>query len=471
MSKQAFGIIGLAVMGENIALNIERNGFPIAVYNRTWEKTESFMANRASGKNIVAARTLQEFVAALERPRRILVMVQAGSPVDAVLDQLQPLLEPGDIVIDGGNSLYTDTERRAVAWEPTGLKFFGMGVSGGEEGALWGPSLMPGGDRQAYEDLKPILEKIAAKTEDGPCVTYCGNRSAGHFIKMVHNGIEYGDMQLIAEAYSILKWIGGYHNDELQEIFQKWNQTELSSFLIEITAKIFTVPDDLGNGQLVDAILDVAGQKGTGKWTTKAALDLGAPIPTITAAVDARILSSMKDQRIAAEKVFPRPVIKPSKDPQLVEDVRNALYFSKICSYAQGMAMLSLADKEFDYHLNLPEIARIWKAGCIIRAQFLDRIKNAYQSEPGLANLLRSKSFQEEITARQEALRRVVGSAIQNAVGVPAMAASLTYFDQYTRARGAANLIQAQRDFFGAHTYQRVDREGVFHTDWINLTK
>ncbi len=468
MNKQAFGVIGLAVMGENIALNIERNGFPIAVYNRSYEKTEAFMNNRAGGKNVVAAKTLEEFVAALERPRRILILVKAGAGVDAVMNQLKPLLQEGDIVIDGGNSLYHDTERRAVEWEPTGLKFFGMGVSGGEEGALWGPSLMPGGDRQAYEDLKPILTKIAAQTDDGACVTYVGARSAGHFVKMVHNGIEYGDMQLISEAYSLLKLMGGFGNEQLKDTFTKWNEGELSSFLIEITSKVIAFKDDQGTGNfLVDLIVDQAGQKGTGKWTSQAALDLGVAIPTITAAVDARLLSAIKPERTSAEAIYGSPDKKKVADPIAFADkVKDVLYVSKICSYAQGMAMLAKADKEFNYQLDLPEIARIWKAGCIIRAQFLDKIKAAFKEETGLANLLIAKSFQSEIKPRIHNLRDVVSAAISNGIAIPAMSASLAYFDAYTTARGAANLIQAQRDFFGAHTYERTDKPGTFHTEW-----
>jgi 6-phosphogluconate dehydrogenase len=468
MKKQSFGVIGLAVMGENIALNIERNGFPIAVYNRTTAVTEKFMQTRAAGKNAVGAKTIKEFVEALERPRRILVLVKAGAPVDAVMEELKPYLEPGDIVIDGGNSHYPDTERRAKAWEPTGLKFFGMGVSGGEEGALWGPSLMPGGDRQAYEDLKPILTKIAAQTEDGACVTYIGNRSAGHFVKMVHNGIEYGDMQLIAEAYALLKHIGGFTNEQLKDIFTDWNKGELSSFLIEITAKVVAFKDDQGTGKdLIDLIVDQAGQKGTGKWTTQAALDLGVAIPTITAAVDARLLSGRKGERVAAEKAYGRQAVAKAADPKAFADqVRAALYLSKICSYAQGMSLILEADSAFDYQLNLPEIARIWKAGCIIRAQFLDKITDAFRAQPKLPNLLMAPEFQKDMAARIGALREVIQLAAKNGVSTPAMSASLAYFDAYTTARGSTNVIQAQRDFFGAHTYQRSDKEGAFHTEW-----
>jgi 6-phosphogluconate dehydrogenase len=366
---QQFGIIGLEVMGRNIALNIERNGFPIAVYNRTTSKTDDFVNRLAKGKNVVGAKTPQEFCAALAKPRRILIMVKAGKPVDMVIEELKPFLEPGDIVIDGGNSHFTDTERRAQTLGPTGIRFFGMGVSGGEEGALWGPSLMPGGDEESYKHLEPILKKIAAKTDDdGPCVTYVGDRGAGHFVKMVHNGIEYGDMQLIAEAYDLMKNVAGLNNRQLKEVFNTWNQGELKSFLIEITAQVIDFPDpDNGSRSLVDMILDKAGQKGTGKWTTQSALDLGVPIPTITAAVDARGISALKTERLNAAKVLsgPTPTVLKGKVQEFIDDVRDALYCSKICSYAQGMALLAVANKEFSYHIHLDEIARIWKAGCI----------------------------------------------------------------------------------------------------------
>jgi 6-phosphogluconate dehydrogenase len=472
MSGQAFGVIGLEVMGRNIALNIERNGFPIAVYNRTTAKTEQFISELAKGKNAKGLPTIKEFVAALERPRRILVMVKAGKPVDGVIEELKPFLDPGDIVIDGGNSLFTDTERRVAALKPTGIKFFGMGVSGGEEGALWGPSLMPGGDEESYKHLEPILQKIAAKTpDDGACVTYIGAGGSGHFVKMVHNGIEYGDMQLIAEAYDLLKNVAGLSNKELKDVLIEWNNSELSSFLIEVTAKVIDFKDQDGSGgDLVDLILDKAGQKGTGKWTTQTALDLGIPIPTITAAVDARGISAIKDQRIAASKLLAGPTVSPIRDAKerkaFIGDVKAALYCSKICSYAQGMAMLSAADKEYHYGLRLDEIARIWKAGCIIRAVFLDEIKRAFKEEPGLPNLLVAKRFSDAIASRHEAWRRVIALAAQNGIAAPAFSASLAYYDSYRRERLPANLIQAQRDYFGAHTYERTDKPGSFHTEW-----
>jgi 6-phosphogluconate dehydrogenase len=472
MSGQAFGVIGLEVMGRNIALNIERNGFPVAVYNRTYAKTEHFLNDLARGKNAKGGKTVQEFVQLLERPRRILIMVKAGAPVDAVIAELKPFLEPGDIVIDGGNSLFTDTERRAAELKPTGIRFFGMGVSGGEEGALWGPSLMPGGDEEAYNHLAPILKKIAAKAPDGhPCVTYLGRGGSGHFVKMVHNGIEYGDMQLIAEAYDLLKHVGGLDNAALADIFTQWNQgNDLKSFLIEITAQVMNFKDQTTAGQpLVELILDKAGQKGTGKWTVQAAMDLGIAIPTITAAVDARCLSALKEQRVEAAKVLtgPTPDASPKGDvKQLIDDVRAALYCSKICSYAQGFTLLQAADKQFNFGLRIGEVAGIWEAGCIIRAVFLKDITEAIHENPHLANLLLSNRFRDAIIARQEAWRRIVQRAVTSGIAAPAFSASLAYYDSYRRARVPANLIQAQRDFFGAHTYERTDKPGIFHTEW-----
>ncbi len=474
MAGQAFGVIGLEVMGRNIALNIERNGFPIAVYNRTYSKAEEFINVLAKGKNARSGKTPAEFVQLLERPRRILIMVKAGAPVDAVINELKPHLQEGDIIIDGGNSHFTDTERRIIELSGTGIKFFGMGVSGGEEGALWGPSLMPGGDKDSYEHLAPILKKVAAKTpDDGPCVAYLGSKGSGHYVKMVHNGIEYGDMQLIAEAYDLLKNVGGLSNAQLKDVFTEWNGGELKSFLIEITTKVIAFPDpDDSRRSLVDMILDKAGQKGTGKWTTQSALDLGVPIPTITAAVDARGLSSLKDERIKASHVLtgPKPTVMKGDVQAFINDVRAALYCSKICSYAQGMAMLSAADKAFQYGLHLDEIARIWKAGCIIRAVFLDEIKKTFKEEPGTANLLMAGRFREAIIARQDSWRRVLTVAIQNGIATPAFSASLAYYDSYRRERGPANLIQAQRDFFGAHTYERIDKSGIIHTEWSEQT-
>lgn len=473
MTLQSFGVIGLAVMGENIALNVERNGFPIAVYNRSREKTDAFMAQRAPGRNVKAAFTLEEFVASLERPRKILVMVQAGKPVDAVIAQLKPLLDEGDIIIDGGNSWFEDTERRTQELEPVGLRFIGMGVSGGEEGALNGPSLMPGGTPSSYEYLSPILNKIAAQVDDGPCVTYIGPGGSGHYVKMVHNGIEYGDMQLIAEAYDLLKNVAGLSASQLHEVFTEWNTTdELNSFLIEITSNIFPYVDPETKKPLVDLIVDAAGQKGTGRWTVQTALELGVAIPTITAAVNARIMSSIKDERVAASESLTGPSAKFDGDVKdFVNKVRDALYCSKICSYAQGMALLSTASQTYKWDLTLSEMARIWKGGCIIRAGFLNKIKKAFNENPALPNLLLAPEFKQTILDRQDAWREVIMTAAKVGIPVPAFSASLDYFDSYRRDRLPQNLTQAQRDYFGAHTYKRLDKEGTFHTEWVPIAE
>jgi len=472
MTKRTFGVIGLAVMGENLALNVESRGFPIAVYNRTASKTKEFMETRAVGKDVKAAYSLEEFVQILERPRKILVMVKAGPPVDAVIEQLKPLLEEGDMIIDGGNSLYEDTERRTRDLESTTkLGFVGMGVSGGEEGALHGPSLMPGGTEFAYRELEPILTKIAAQVDDGPCVTYVGPGGAGHYVKMVHNGIEYGDMQLIAEAYDVLKNGLGLSNQQLQETFAEWNRTdELNSYLIEITADIFKYVDPETGHHLVDLILDSAGQKGTGRWTVLSSLELGVPIPTIYAAVNARVMSAYKDERVAAAKELPGPgETYPGDAALFVNKVGDALYCSKMCSYAQGMALIAKASQEFNYNISLPESARIWKGGCIIRAGFLDKIRKAFAENPGLPNLLLAPEFKQSILDRQEAWREVLVLANKLGIPVPAFSSSLDYFDSYRRANLPQNLTQAQRDYFGAHTYERTDkpRGEFFHTEWM----
>ncbi len=466
------GVIGLGVMGRNIALNIERNGFPIAVFNRSPDKREEFAHKYAPGKKAKVCTTVAEMVQSLERPRRILLMVNAGSPVDAVVKELLPLLSKDDIIIDGGNSLYSDTERRSRELDAsgTGVKFFGMGVSGGEEGALWGPSIMPGGDHDSYRHLEPILTRIAAKTDDGSaCVSYIGTGGAGHFVKMTHNGIEYGDMQLIAEAYDLLKTVGGLGNKQLEEVFTDWNNSELQSFLIEITAKVINFPDPQGKGALVEQIRDVVGMKGTGTWTIKAALDTLIPVPTMNAAVEQREISMIKDERLAAEKLLagPSPRKLDGDVKQFIADVKAALYCSKVCSYAQGFAMLTAADKAFKYGLKMDEIARIWKAGCIIRAVFLDDIRKAILEEPGTPNLLQTRFFREQLAKRQESWRRVVGLSVTHGITAPAFAASLAYYDTYRRGRLPGNLIQAQRDFFGAHTYERLEKPGTFiHTEW-----
>ena len=465
-----FAVIGLGVMGENLILNLERNGVSVAVYNRSYQKTDDFLKGRAKGKNISGAKNLKELVDGLQKPRRILLMVKAGAAVDAVLEELMPLLSAGDIVIDGGNSLYTDTDRRYEMWSGQGIHFFGMGVSGGEEGALNGPSLMPGGDRKAYEVLRPILEKIAAKTDSGPCVTYIGTKSAGHFVKMVHNGIEYGDMQLIAESYDLLRYGLGFSLETIQQIFQRWNQGQLASYLIEITERVVNARDDLNPKQsLLDVIVDSAGQKGTGKWTTQSALELGVPIPTITAAVDARLLSARREERLAAAQIYPRLNEQPLPGAEdWVSRIEAALYVSKICSYAQGFTMLKAASEQFHYELDMAEIARIWKGGCIIRAAFLDRLRQTFRDEYNLANLLVSKTFQAELRANLTAWHEVVGLAVRRRIAIPAMAASLNYFEGYIRERSPANLIQAQRDYFGAHTFERLDKPGFFHVNWSN---
>jgi 6-phosphogluconate dehydrogenase len=471
--KAKIGMIGLAVMGENLALNIARNGFPIAVFNRDTSKVDRFL-KRAEGKEIIGAYSLEEFVNSLERPRKMIILVKAGGPVDEVLQQLKPLLEPGDIVIDGGNSFFKNTQRREVELKADGIYFVGMGVSGGEKGALLGPSLMPGGDRQVYEQLRPILEAIAAKVDDGPCVTYIGPDGAGHFVKMVHNGIEYGDMQLIAEAYDIMRGALGMGAAELADTFAHWNQGELNSFLIEITAKIFTAIDPETGNPLVDMILDEAGQKGTGKWTSDVALELGVVIPTIQAAVDARTLSTQKAERVEASKQLAIESAPYQGDKkELIDAIQDALYASKICSYAQGMNLIRRGSQEYNWGIDLGELARIWKGGCIIRAQFLDKIKVAYKRDPQLPNLLLDPDFRSRILRAQSGWRRAVNVAQSLGIPVPAMSASLAYFDMYRTANLPLNLTQAQRDFFGSHTYRRIDRPQAepIHTEWEELVR
>jgi 6-phosphogluconate dehydrogenase len=465
--KQKIGLIGLAVMGENLALNIEEKGFPIAVWNRTVEKVDEFV-QKNPGKKLKGCHSAKELVESLERPRRIVMMVKAGQPVDDTIAAVQPFLEKDDMLVDGGNEFFENTVRRAKALGPTGINYVGMGVSGGEEGARHGPSIMPGGQRFAYDALAPILTKIAAQVDNGPCVDYMGPGGAGHYVKMVHNGIEYGDMQLIAEAYDLLRSIGGFGPAELADVFANWNKGELQSFLIEITAKILTKKDDLTGQPMVDVILDQSGMKGTGKWTVQQAAELTAPIPTIASSLDARIMSGLKPERMAAAKLLegPRPAPSFIDKKQLVDDVRHALYASKICSYAQGMNLLRVASRTHEWGLQLGRIARIWKGGCIIRAQFLGRIKEAYDRNAELPNLLTDREFARELSDRQAGWRRSIGLAVQHGLPMPTMMASLSYYDSYRRERLPASLTQAQRDFFGAHTYQRIDREGTFHTQW-----
>jgi 6-phosphogluconate dehydrogenase len=468
-NQSDIGVIGLAVMGENLVLNMESKGFAVAVYNRTFEVTEKFANGRAKGKNIVPGRTLEEFVGALKRPRKAMIMVKAGAPVDAVIGQLAPLLEKGDVIIDGGNSLFTDTQRRCKELEGKGIHFVGMGVSGGEEGALKGPSLMPGGPRESWEIIAPIFRKIAAQVDGEPCCRYMGPDGAGHYVKMVHNGIEYGDMQLICEAYAILKNVVGMDAPQLAETFAEWNRGELDSYLIDITAQIFRKIDPETGKPLVDAILDKAGQKGTGMWTLQSAIQQSVVISTINAAVEARVISSRKEERVAASKILPQP--KPKKfegdRAKLVEAVRDALYASKIVSYAQGMELLGAASHQYNWNLNFGDIASIWRGGCIIRAKFLNRIVEAYARNPSLHNLLLDSYFTQIIAKTQENWRIAVATGMHHGVALPAFAASLAYFDSYRSARLPANLLQAQRDFFGAHTYERIDKPGVFHTEWI----
>jgi len=466
------GMVGLAVMGENLALNIARHGFKIAVFNRDTSKVDKFL-KRAEGTSVVGAHTIQEFVAALERPRKIILLVKAGQPVDDVVEQLRPLLDKGDIIIDGGNSFFKDTQRREKELAAAGLYFIGSGVSGGESGALNGPSLMPGGDRDAYEKIRPIWEAIAAKVDDGPCVTYVGPDGAGHFVKMVHNGIEYGDMQLIAESYSILKNVLGLSAGELAAVFDEWNKGVLNSYLIEITANIFKVKDPETGNPLVDMILDKAGQKGTGKWTSEMSMEMDIAIPTIQAAIDSRLLSSLKDERVEASKQLPGPAA-PSfsgSKKELIDAVHDALYASKICSYAQGMNLIRKGSEQYNWNVDLGEISRIWKGGCIIRAQFLDKIKQAYQRRPDLPSLLLDPDFKAWVLETQSRWRQAVSAAVSSGIPTTAMSASLGYFDTYRSARLPLNLTQAQRDYFGAHTYQRVDRPdaGFVHSDWENM--
>jgi 6-phosphogluconate dehydrogenase len=471
MSKAQFGMIGLGVMGENLALNIEEHGFPVAVWNLEGEWVDRFLAANP-GKQLVGTKTFADFVAALERPRRIMMMIKAGKPVDMTIDAIAPHLEEGDILIDGGNSWFKETQERTARLKAQNLHFVGSGVSGGEEGARRGPSLMPGGSKESWEAIRPVFEAIAARSDSGPCVTYVGPDGAGHFVKMVHNGIEYGDMQLIAEAYEMLRRGAGMTAGELAGVFDEWNRGRLESFLIEITAKIFRVKDPDTGDALVDHVLDKAGQKGTGKWTAQVALDLGVSIPTIAAAIDARVISSMKDERVAASRLLsgaPPPSAPSSDRTQFINDVHDALYASKICSYAQGMALIRAGSDEWKWGIELREMARIWKAGCIIRARFLDPIMRAYERAAALPNLLVDEAFRAEITAAQPAWRRAVAFAQTNGIAAPAMSASLAYFDAYRTADLPQNLTQAQRDYFGAHTYQRNDRgpDAPFvHTKW-----
>ncbi len=468
-----FGVIGLGVMGANLALNVEDHGHVVAVWNLETDWVDRLLIQQPK-QDLIGTRSLQEFCRSLERPRRILMMIKAGDPVDQTLQKLSPYLSPGDIIIDGGNSFFKDTMRREANSRQTMVSFFGMGVSGGEEGARHGPSLMPGGSREAYNHVAPILQAIAAKSDSGPCVTYVGPDGSGHFVKMVHNGIEYGDMQLIAEAYEILSKVLGLEARELADIFDEWNRGPLESYLIEITAQIFRATDPETGNPLVDMILDKAGQKGTGKWTAQVALDLGVPVPTIAAAIDARSLSSMKDERVIASHLVRSSATEAydGDKKNLIQAVHDALYASKICSYAQGMSLIRAGSQEWQWNVNLRELARIWKGGCIIRARFLDTIMSAFERQPDLPNLMLDYDCMTWIRKAERSWRWLIATAVQAGIPVPALSASLSYFDAYRSAQLPQNLTQAQRDFFGAHSYQRTDHPnaGFVHTDWAAVT-
>lgn len=465
---QQIGVVGLAVMGKNLAWNIESRGYNVAVYNRSSEKTDG-MVKESEGKNIHPTYSIEEFVNSLEKPRKILLMVKAGPATDKTIDSLLPLLDNDDILIDGGNTNYQDTIRRNTALAESGVNFIGMGVSGGEVGALTGPSLMPGGQKEAFDKVSDILEAISAKAKDGAsCVAYIGPNGAGHYVKMVHNGIEYADMQLIAESYAMMKDLLGMSHEEIAKTFKDWNAGELSSYLIEITGDIFGKLDDKGDGPLVEKILDTAGQKGTGKWTSINALDLGIPLTIITESVFARFISSIKEERVNASKQLNGPASQFDGDKEeFLEKIRKALYMSKICSYAQGFAQMRKASDDNEWNLKLGDLAMIWREGCIIRAQFLQKIKDAYDNDESLRNLLLDPYFKDIVTNYQSALRDVVATGVQNGVPTPGFSASINYYDSYRSEDLPANLIQAQRDYFGAHTYERKDIEGVFHTQWI----
>ena len=464
-TRYYIGMVGLGVMGGSLARNLAKHGYSVAGYDLAEDKRRAFAAHASEGP-IASFPDVTSFLDALQTPRRVILLVPA-SAVDSAIESLKPHLSQGDLLIDLGNSFFMDTERRSKALEADGLLFIGSGVSGGEKGALLGPSIMPGGQPDAYELVRPALEAIAARVNGDPCVTYIGPRGAGHYVKMVHNGIEYGLMQTIAEAYDLLRRVGGASADELHTTFARWNKAELQSYLIEITAAILARKDEDTGQPLVDMILDEAKQKGTGKWTSQNALDLGMPTHTINAAVDARIISAIKDQRVAAEPVFSRPSLAFEGDrDQLFEDVGQALYAGMLCAYAQGLALLQVASKDYTYDLNLADIARIWRGGCIIRAALLEDIRKVYSDRPDLPNLLLAEPFRTAIDQRQAALRRVIQIAVAHGIPVPGLSASLAYFDAYRTGRLPANLTQAQRDYFGSHTYRRTDREGVFHTEW-----
>ncbi|MGG0274631.1 NADP-dependent phosphogluconate dehydrogenase [Bacillus rhizoplanae] len=469
MPKQQIGVVGVGVMGKSLALNFESKGYSVALYDISKEKVNEIIEEN-SGKNLVGTHMVEEFVNSLESPRKILLMVNAGEITDKAIDSLLPHLDKGDILIDGGNTYFGDTIRRNKRLAEKGINFIGAGVSGGEEGALKGPSIMPGGQKDAYEKVKDMLENISAKVNGESCCSYIGPNGAGHYVKMVHNGIEYGDMQLICEAYFFLKQTLDLTAEEFHEIFAEWNKGELNSYLIEITADIFTKKDEETGKPLVDVILDTAGQKGTGKWTSQSALDLGISLPIITESVFARCISALKEERVNASKVLSGPKDKPAlgiEKAELIEAVRQALYMSKICSYAQGFTQLKAASEEYDWNLDFGSISMLWRGGCIIRAAFLQNIKEAYENNTDLPNLLLDPYFKEIVESYQGGLRKIISLAVQQGIAVPAFSAAISYYDSYRTATLPANLLQAQRDYFGAHTYKRVDKEGTFHTKWI----
>jgi len=475
MSKKAdIGVVGLAVMGENLVLNMESKGFTVAVFNRTVQKVENFVTGRGKNKNIIGCKSVEQLCDNLERPRKVMLMVKAGAPVDAFIEQVLPYLEKGDIIIDGGNSHFPDSIRRTKYLEEKGILFIGTGVSGGEEGALLGPSIMPGGNPEAWPAVKPIFQAISAKVADGsPCCEWLGNDGAGHYVKMVHNGIEYGDMQMICESYSLMKNLLNMPAEEMGEVFTEWNKEELDSYLIEITSEILAKKDDETGKPVVDIILDTAGQKGTGKWTSQSALDLGMPTMTIAEAVFARCLSAIKDERVAASKILTGPAKDSNiNKEEFIGDIRKALFASKICSYAQGFQLLKAAAKEYGWDLNFGEIALMWRGGCIIRAAFLEDIKKAFDDNADLANLLLDPFFKNIIDNCQSAWRKVISKAIECGIPVPAFSSALAYYDSYRSEVLPANLLQAQRDYFGAHTYERIDkpRKEFFHTKWTETS-
>jgi len=471
MNKQQFGVIGIGVMGKNLAINVESKGLSVSVYDLNKIVTDEVLIE-VKGKNICGTYSIEEFVNSLETPRKILIMIKAGKPIDETIQRLIPYISKGDIIIDGGNSFFKDTIRRSKELQNLGFNFIGVGVSGGEEGALKGPAIMPGGDINAYKLVEPILTAISAKVDGEPCCTYIGSNGAGHYVKMVHNGIEYGDMQLICEAYALLKQVVGLSNDQIHDVFAQWNKGELNSYLIEITSEIFAQKDNESGKYMVDIILDKAKQKGTGKWTSQSALDLAVPIPTITESVFARCMSAIKDERILASSMLkgPRKEFKGDIN-EFIESVRRALYTSKICSYAQGFALMRAASLQYNWDLQYGKIAKIFRGGCIIRAQFLNKINDAYEKNADLKNLMLDSYFKDIIHSYQMDMRYVVSTAVNLGIPVPSISSALTYYDSYRTAKLPANLLQAQRDYFGAHTFERVDKEGTFHHEWVEESK